>query len=152
LDKAFRKRMSRKEYGKLELGFFDPYSISRKIQNQFFDIAQKLGVPNPFYGAMGVIAQIEAALSRLRTTKGTDFPSLRNPLKVEPVSALPKPEEVLKVSENRTPMPTNQLATANTMQVSPVTGLTVNQEALLSPDEQLIARRQNQKQGMTGTV
>jgi hypothetical protein len=75
-----------------------------------------------------------------------------NPLKVEPVSALPKPEEVLKVSENRTPMPNNQLATANTMQVSPVTGLTVNQEALLSPDEQLIARRQNQKQGMTGTV
>jgi hypothetical protein len=40
----------------------------------------------------------------------------------------------------------------NNQQINPVTGLTRNQEALLSPDEQLIARRQNQKQGMTGTV
>ena len=157
LDKAFRKRMSRKEYGKLELGFFDPYSISRKIQNQFFDIAQKLGVPNPFYGAMGVIAQIEAALSRLRTTKGTDFPSLRNPLKVEPVSALPKPmvdqtaTAPATTGNNLSGLQSNagNMGGINMGQVGPDL-LTNNERTLLSQDYQAI--RQNQRKRMTGTA
>ena len=103
----------------------------------------------------GVIAQIEAALSRLRTTKGTDFPPLRNPLKVEPVSALPQP----MVDQTATAPATTggdlshlQSNVINTGQVNQMTGLTGTQEALLSPDEKLIAQRQNQRQRMTGTV
>ena len=153
LNKTFRKRMSRKEYGKLSLGFFDPYSISRKIRAQFFDIAQKLGVPNPFYGAMGVIAQIQATLSGLRTTKGTGFPILKNPLKVEPVSALPKAEEVLTVDQTMPATTGNNLANlqsnaGNMGGVNQMSGLTRTQEALLSPDEKLIAQKQNQRQGI----
>ena len=40
----------------------------------------------------------------------------------------------------------------NTGQVNQMSGLTRTQEALLSPDEKLIAQRQNQKNQMTGTV
>jgi hypothetical protein len=146
------KRLSSKELGMIYSGTFQPYFPSGTIIGQMSVNAQKLGLSNPFTKIQSTLTKMIRQLYKLKTTPGSKFPTFINPFKVEPVSALPKPEEVLKVSENRTPMPNNQLATANTMQVSPVTGLTVNQEALLSPDEQLIARRQNQKQGMTGTV
>ena len=106
---------------------------------------------------MGVIAQIEAALSRLRTTKGTDFPPLRNPLKVEPVSALPKP----MVDQTATAPATTggdlsglqsnagNMGGINTGQVGPDL-LTNNERTLLSQDYQAI--RQNQRKRMTGTA
>jgi len=146
------ERLSKKDLGSLQAGVFQPYYPSKEVLNGMSRNARKIEQSNPFFKVSGIINKIANRLYRLRIKPGSEFPIFVNPLKIKPVSALPKPEEVLKVSENRTPMPNNQLATANTMQVSPVTGLTVNQEALLSPDEQLIARRQNQKQGMTGTV
>ena len=76
-----------------------------------------------------------------------------NPLKVEPVSALPKAEEVLTVDQtvpattgnNLTGLQSNAM---NTGQVNPMSGLTRTQEQLLSPDEKLIAQKQNQRQGI----
>ena len=80
-----------------------------------------------------------------------------NPLKVEPVSALPKAEEVLTVDQTMPATTGNNLAglqsnAVNTGQVNQMSGLTENQEALLSPDEKLIAQRQNKRNQMTGIV
>ena len=40
-----------------------------------------------------------------------------------------------------TPMPNRQVASVSTTQKNPITGLTQNQEALLSPTEKVIARK-----------
>ena len=40
-----------------------------------------------------------------------------------------------------TPMPNRQMAALPSMQKNPITGLTRTQQALLSPEEQVIARK-----------
>ena len=81
------------------------------------------------------------------------FPTLVNPFKVEPVSALPKAEEVLTVDQTMPATTGNNLANlqsnaGNMGGVNQMSGLTRTQEALLSPDEKLIAQKQNQRQGI----
>ena len=153
LDNTFKQRMSRKEFRTLDGGFFKPYEISRDIQNKFFDIAQKLGIPNPYLGAMGVITAIENSLIGLRLLPGTAFPDIMNPFKVKPISTLPKVEPNISTTQNVPPVDANLISSTNMGQgVNQMTGLTANQEALLSPSDKLIARKQNQKSGIMGIV
>ena len=149
------ERLSKKDLGSLQAGVFQPYYPSRKILDGMSRNARKIGEPNPFFKVAGIINKLASKLYRLRTKKGSEFPIFVNPLKVEPVSALPKP----MVDQTATAPATTggdlshlQSNVINIGQVNQMTGLTGTQEALLSPDEKLIAQRQNQRQRMTGTV
>ena len=149
------ERLSRKDLGSLNAGIFQPYYPSREVLNGMSRNARKIEQSNPFFKVAGIINRIANRLYRLRTKKGSEFPIFVNPLKVEPVSALPKP---MVDQTATTPATTGgglshlQSNVINTGQVNQMTGLTGTQEALLSPDEKLIAQRQNQRQRMTGTV
>ena len=147
------ERLSKKDLGSLQAGIFQPYYPSRKILEGMSRNARKIEQSNPFFKVAGIINRIANKLYRLRTKPGSEFPILVNPLKVEPVSALPKAEEVLTVDQtvpattgnNLTGLQSNAM---NTGQVNQMSGLTRTQEALLSPDEKLIAQGQNQRQGI----
>ena len=149
------ERLSRKDLGSLQAGIFQPYYPSRKILEGMSRNARKIEQSNPFFKVSGIINKIANRLYRLRIKPGSEFPIFVNPLKVEPVSALPKP----MVDQTATAPATTggdlshlQSNAMNTGQVNQMSGLTRTQEELLSPDEKLIAQRQNQKNQMTGTV
>ena len=149
------ERLSRKDLGSLQAGIFQPYYPSRKILEGMSRNARKIEQSNPFFKVSGIINKIANRLYRLRIKPGSEFPIFVNPLKVEPVSALPKP----MVDQTATAPATTggdlshlQSNAINTGGVNQMSGLTRTQEELLSPDEKLIAQRQNQKNQMTGTV
>ena len=147
------ERLSKKDLGSLQAGIFQPYYPSRKILEGMSRNARKIEQSNPFFKVAGIINRIANKLYRLRTKPGSEFPILVNPLKVEPVSALPKAEEVLKVDQTMPATTGNNLANlqsnaGNMGGVNQMSGLTRTQEALLSPDEKLIAQKQNQRQGI----
>ena len=117
--------------------------------------ARKIDEPNPFFKVAGIINKLASKLYRLRTKKGSEFPIFVNPLKVEPVSALPKAEEVLTVDQTMPATTGNNLANlqsnaGNMGGVNQMSGLTRTQEALLSPDEKVIASNRNK--GIMGLV
>jgi len=102
---------------------------------------------------MGVITAIENSLIGLRLLPGTSFPDIMNPFKVKPISALPKVESNVGTTQNVPPVDANLISSTNVGQgVNQMTGLTTNQEALLSPSDKLIAQKQNQKSGIMGIV
>ena len=147
------QRLSRKDLGYLNAKKFQPYYPSRKVLETIAINAEKVEQPNPFVEASSAINDIARELMGLDTEPNFLFPTLINPLKVEPVSALPKAEEVLTVDQtvpattgnNLTGLQSNAM---NTGQVNPMSGLTRTQEQLLSPDEKLIAQKQNQRKGI----
>ena len=149
------QRLSRKDLGYLNAKKFQPYYPSRKVLETIAINAEKVEQPNPFVEASSAINDIARELMGLDTEPNYLFPPLTNPFKVEPVSALPKP----MVDQTATAPATTggdlshlQSNVMNTGRVNQMTGLTGTQEALLSPDEKLIAQRQNQRQRMPGTV
>ena len=148
------ERLSKKDLGSLQAGIFQPYYPSKDVFAGMHRNARKLGLRNPFFGVSGIINKIASRLYRLRTKPGSEFPIFVNPLKVEPVSALPKAEEVLTVDQTMPATTGNDLSGLqsnagnmggiNSNQVG-ADKLTNNERALLSPDYQAI--RQNQRQG-----
>ena len=147
-------RIPRQSLGMLNANIFQPYRISNTAINTISKNSRKLGKPNPFFEVVYPINSILQQLYRLGIGKGSKFPDFINPFKVEPVSALPKAEEVLTVDQTMPATTGNDLSglqsnAGNTGQVNQMSGLTRTQEALLSPDEKLIAQGQNQRKGMT---
>jgi hypothetical protein len=147
------ERLSKKDLGSLQAEIFQPYYPSKDVFAGMHRNARKLGLRNPFFEVSGIINKIASRLYRLRTKPGSEFPIFVNPLKVEPVSALPKAEEVLTVDQTMPATTGNNLANlqsnaGNMGGVNQMSGLTRTQEALLSPDEKLIAQKQNQRQGI----
>jgi len=69
------------------------------------------------------------------------------------VSELPQAEPNINTTQNVPPVDANLISSTNVGQgVNQMTGLTRNQEALLSPSDKLIAQKQNQKSGIMGIV
>jgi hypothetical protein len=146
------ERLSRKDLGSLNAGIFQPYYPSREVLNGMSRNARKIDEPNPFFKVAGIINKLASKLYRLRTKKGSEFPIFVNPLKVEPVSALPKP----MVDQTAT-VPTttgNNLAglqsnAMNIGQLDQMSGLTASQNALVSdPLEREYWRKKNLRQGV----
>ena len=76
-----------------------------------------------------------------------------NPFKIKPVSELPQAEPNVGTTQNVPPVDANLISSTNVGQgVNQMSGLTRNQEALLSPSDKLIAQKQNQKSGIMGVV
>jgi hypothetical protein len=147
------KQMSNRDLGMLYSGTFQPYFPSGKVISQMSINARKLGLLNPFIKIQSAISKIVRQLYRLKTRPGSEFPIFVNPFKIKPVSELPQAEPNISTTQNVPPVDANLISSTNVGQgVNQMSGLTRNQEALLSPSEKLIAQKQNQKSGIMGIV
>ena len=74
------ERISKKEFGNINLGLFTPLNISDDIQQAFAENAAKLGQPNPLQSANQVIGNIQRILSRTPLTE-EKIPEIENQFK-----------------------------------------------------------------------
>jgi hypothetical protein len=138
------ERISKKEFSSINDGVFTPLNISKDVKDLFEENALKLGLPNPFEQASGIIDNIRDRLSTLPLT-APGLPEIENPFKnlAEPTLApiqglpqLPNPTEIQGYGQVNLP------GTVVGNQINPVTKLTQAEEQLLSPAEKLIRQRQ----------
>jgi len=117
---------------------FIPFTISENIENVFEENARKLGVSNPYWQAIGALESLKGLMStfRLDMPKWPDLTDMFN-LNPQPIG-----------DQTQTPIGTPglnpQVFNRPSLTLNPITGLTKNQTALLSPSDQAIARKQNQ--------
>jgi hypothetical protein len=138
------ERISKKEFSSINDGVFTPLNISKDVKDLFEENALKLGLPNPFEQASGIIDNIRDRLSTLPLTE-PGLPEIENPFRnlAEPTLApiqglpqLPNPTDIQGYGQVNLPT-----AVAGN-QINPVTKLTQAEEQLLSPAEKLIRQRQ----------
>ena len=130
-----------KAFNYLNEGEFIPFSVSRNTVNLFDDLAENLGIANPYDEAEGVLDAIEDILGE--TSLEGEFPDIPNPLTKSVLPALPQ--------LNTTGLPPLPDPMANTGtqfgNISPVSGLTISEEMFLDPLEKRYAaskRKQTQ--------
>jgi len=138
------ERISKKEFNSINDGIFTPLNISKDVKDLFEENALKLGLPNPFEQASGIIDNIKDRLSTLPLT-APGLPEIENPFKnlpeptltpIQGLPQLPNPTEIQGYGQVNLPT-----AVAGN-QINPVTKLTQAEEQLLSPAEKLIRQRQ----------
>jgi len=125
----FEKRGLQSDYDEITSGTFDPFFPSERLQEVFQDNARKGNVPNVFFEAEPTLRAMEAVMNTLTLFDNFDL-KLKDFLPDEDPqgqSALPP-----------TPMPNIQ---PTAQQINPTTNLTRTEQALLSPEEQVIASR-----------
>jgi len=125
----FEKRGLQSDYDEIVSGTFDPFFPSKRLQEVFTENARRGNVPNVFFEAEPTLRAMEAVMNSLTLfddfdLKLKDFLPDENP---QGQSALPP-----------MPMPNIQTTAQN---VNPNTNLTQTEQALLSPEEQVIASR-----------
>ena len=130
--KEFVDRGLKKPYGRLSEAVFEPYFPSRNIQREFQEIAENIGQDNPFESAIDVLQEMYEDFA--------DF-DLSEEFEVDINNYLP-PTGFLRNLFGQalppTPMPN---ISPVTQQKNPITNLTQTEEALLSPEEKVIAGR-----------
>jgi hypothetical protein len=133
LNKEFKDRqLSDKTFNNLAKGKFEPYFPSEDIQQRFAEIARNLGDPNVFTEVRPTLRLMLQEFRRLPLTGA--FDSDVNDFLFED-SILPSlPASVTSAQ----PVVNTQ---ANLQQINQTTNLTPTQQALLSPEEQVIASR-----------
>ena len=130
LQREFKDRqISDNAFNNLARGRFDPYFPSEDIQQRFAEIARNLGDPNIFTEVRPTLRLMLQEFRRLPLT--SSFDSDINDFLFEEAPLIPLPT---------TPQPVVNTQ-ANLQQVDPNTNLTRTQQALLSPEEQVIASR-----------
>ena len=138
------ERISKKEFNSINDGIFTPLNISKDVKDLFEENALKLGLPNPFEQASGIIDNIRDRLSTLPLT-APGLPEIENPFRnlpeptlapIQGLPQLPNPTEIQGYGQVNLPT-----AVAGN-QINPVTKLTQAEEQLLSPAEKLIRQRQ----------
>ena len=130
LQREFKDRqISDNAFNNLAKGKFDPYFPSEDIQQRFAEIARNLGDPNIFTEVRPTLRLMLQEFRRLPLT--SSFDSDINDFLFEEAPLIPLPT---------TPQPVVNTQ-ANLQQVDPNTNLTRTQQALLSPEEQVIASR-----------
>jgi hypothetical protein len=138
------ERISKKEFGNINIGLFTPLNISDDIQKAFSENAAKLGQPNPLQSANQIIGNIQRILSRTPLTE-EKIPEIENPFRnleeptlapVQGLPELPNPTQIQGYGQVNLP------GTIVGNQINPVTKLTQTEEQLLSPADKLIRQRQ----------
>jgi hypothetical protein len=130
LRKEFADRqLSTETYNNLRRGKYEPYFPSKDIQDRFREIARDLGSFNAFTVAAPILRAMRAQM-RFLTLDDTFDLDLNDFISDGP-SATPLPA---------TPQPVVGTQ-ANTQQINPTTNLTRTEQALLSPEEQVIRER-----------
>ena len=125
----FEKRGLESDYDEIISGIFDPFFPSERIQEVFAENARRGNVPNVFFEAEPTLRAMEAVMNTL--TLFDDFD-----LKLK--DFLPDEDPQGQSALPPTPMPNIQPIA---QQINPTTNLTRTQQALLSPEEQVIASR-----------
>jgi hypothetical protein len=137
-------RMSRKDYGNVYSGQFKPYFPSRDVITGIYKNSMKIGSPNAWLEAQEAISALAQQLYQLRTDQGSEFPKLINPLR-EVLQTIDQQGNLIPLNQ---PIETEQVSeevvqtSALPSNINQDTGLTSTEEALLSPSEQAIRRRQ----------
>jgi hypothetical protein len=126
LQREFKDRqISDNAFNNLARGRFDPYFPSEDIQQRFAEIARNLGDPNIFTEVRPTLRLMLQEFRRLPLTSSFDSDINDFLFEEEPLIPLPI-----------TPQPVVQ-----TQKTGPINELTPTEEALLSPEEKVIARR-----------
>ena len=104
----------------------------------------KIGAPNAWLEAQRAISALVQQLYQLRTNKGSEFPNLINPLKeiletIDQQGNLIPPNQPIQTSEVSEEVVQTSALPSN---INQDTGLTSTEEALLSPTEKALRRRQ----------
>ena len=130
LQREFKDRqLSDATFNSLARGRFEPYFPSEDIQQRFAEIARNLGDPNVFTEVRPTLRLMLQEFRRLPLT--SVFDSDINDFLFEESLLPPLPS---------TPQPVVGTQ-ANTQQINPTTNLTRTEQALLSPEEQVIRER-----------
>jgi hypothetical protein len=109
----------------------------------------KIGAPNAWLEAQEAISSLAQQLYQLRTNKGSQFPKLINPLK-EVLETIDQQGNLVPPNQ---PIETEQVSeevvqtSALPRNINQDTGLTSTEEALLSPTEKALRRRQRNVTG-----
>jgi hypothetical protein len=139
LQTEFEERQLGETYTDLNRGLFEPYEPSENIENEFKQISNRLGQPNPYRIIYPAIRSFLNRAKRLRLDYNfedymrlEDFEGYLPP--EEPVSQAPLPEQ---------PMPNPAIIGQSQFQQPGTSqGLTPTELALLSPEEQQMRLRQ----------
>ena len=123
------RQLSDATFNSLEKGRFEPYFPSEDIQQRFAEIARNLGDPNVFTEVRPTLRLMLQEFKRLPLT--SVFDSDVNDFLFEESFLPPLPT---------TPQPIVNTQ-ANMQQINPTTNLTRTEQALLSPEEQVIRER-----------
>jgi hypothetical protein len=123
------RQLSDATFNSLERGRFEPYFPSEDIQQRFAEIARNLGDPNVFTEVRPTLRLMLQEFKRLPLT--SVFDSDVNDFLFEESFLPPLPT---------TPQPVVNTQ-ANMQQINPTTNLTRTEQALLSPEEQVIRER-----------
>ena len=137
-------RMSKKDYGNVYSGQFQPYFPSREVITGIYKNSMKIGAPNAWLEAQEAISALAQQLYQLRTNKGSEFPKLINPLKevletIDQQGNLIPPNQPIQTSEVSEEVVQTSALPSN---INQDTGLTSTEEALLSPSEKALRRKQ----------
>jgi hypothetical protein len=130
--KEFVDRGLKKPYGRLSEAVFEPYFPSKNIQREFDEIAENIRQDNPFEDAVDVLQDMYDDFADL---------DLSGEFEVDINDYLPPTgflRDLFGQALPPTPMPNIQ---ATAQQINPTTNLTRTEQALLSPEEQVIASR-----------
>ena len=130
LKQEFKDRqISDTTFNNLSRAKFEPYYPSEDIQERFREIARNLGDPNIFREVRPTLRLMFKEFKRLPLT--SSFESDINDFLFESISTPPLPQTGQPIVNTQ----------ANLQQRNPITNLTRTQQALLSPEEQVIASR-----------
>ena len=130
--KEFVDRGLKKPYGRLSEAVFEPYFPSKNIQREFEEIAENIRQDNPFEDAIDILDEMYGDFSDL---------DLSGEFEVDINDYLPPTgflRDLFGQTLPPTPMPNIQ---PTARQINPTTNLTRTEEALLSPEEKVIASR-----------
>jgi len=123
------RQLSDATFNSLARGKFEPYFPSEEIQQRFAEIARNLGDPNIFTEVRPTLRLMLQEFRRLPLTSA--FDSDINDFLFEEAPLIPLPQTGQPIVNTQ----------ANVQQVDTNTNLTPIQQALLSPEEQIIASR-----------
>jgi hypothetical protein len=130
--KEFVDRGLKKPYGRLSEAVFEPYFPSKNIQREFDEIAENIRQDNPFEDAVDILQDMYNDFADL---------DLSGEFEVDINDYLPPTgflRDLFGQALPPTPMPNIQ---PKPQQINPTTNLTQTEQALLSPEEQVIASR-----------
>jgi len=130
LRKEFQDRqLSPQTFNNLRFGKYEPYFPSKEIQDRFREIARNLGSPDAFRIALPTLRAMRSQMRFLTLDDIFDidlrdfsFGDISTP------SLPPTPQPAINTQ-------------ANVQQIDPTTNLTRTEQALLSPEEQIIRER-----------
>jgi len=133
-------RISKKDAEALAYdNYFIPFNISKNVQEVFEENARKLGVTNPFYAAEGPLDSLKGMMETFRLDMN-EWPDLTDRFNLNPS---PLPEGNLQQTPSGASNINPQVFNRQPLTLSPITGLTQTQTALLSPSDQVLAQRIN---------